>query len=316
MFHTVISADLPSEVVAGSAPQDDGHSTRHERVTYSTSRLLRTLQQVFEQADMRDLAFLEIDGQTAYVDTTEADAQDLALIVSASQDGGFLDREFNLLVCGIVHWEEGIQHIVETRVRTAVPEGEHEMVVTIVSRPDDLNCRRLDDAERYSSRLREVYADVDRISAMREATERVAGRIDAALRRTLFRRTVIAGRTMLRVVRPRLADLKAMERCTFGPTIVPPAYRVLPSDAPTEPQWFDHGLRVFEDPFFVFRHWVTLDALMNLAMLRLEWVQVVEPDGRVLFEGHKARWFENWPGAQKFSVQFVPEAGVKVIVRS
>jgi hypothetical protein len=190
------------------------------------------------------------------------------------------------------------------------------MVITIVSRPDDLNARRLDDAERYAARLRDVYGDVDRVSALRTATERVTGRIDAALRRTLFRRTVLTGRTMLRIVRPRMADLKAMESCTFGPTITPPSYRVLPSEAPTEPPWADHGLRVFEDPFFVFRHWVMLDALMNLSMLRLEWVQVVEPDGRTLFEGHKARWFESWPWAQRFSVQFVPEAGVRVTVRS
>lgn len=312
MFVTVLTADLPSEEFEGAAPDDDGLSQRHERVSYSSSRLLRTLQRVFDQAEIRDVVSVVIDGRNVYVDEHEARNDDLEIVVVEAQREGFLDQTFQELEITLAHWEDGLQHVARARVRTAVPVGEHELSIELSSRPDDFNARRLDDAERYRERLRDLVADPMRLDELRARVERVATRIDAALRRTLFRRTVTLGHPVMRIVRPSIEALMGMESAVFGPTIVPPRYRVVGPTDPTAAEWPDPAWRVYDDPFLCFRHWALLDALMTHRLLRLEWVHVVEPGGRLLFEGHKARWFEGWPWGRKFAVRCVPEGGVRV----
>lgn len=312
MFLTELSADLPSEEAQGAAPSDDGLSLTHDRLTYSPARLLRTLQQVFSQSGVSDLAYVVIDGSPVYVDKDESDVHDLDRLLLAAREEGFLTTDFHDLFVALTHWEEGVQHVVETHVRTAVPVGEHELTITISSRPDDMNARRLDDAARYSQRLQEIVCDVDRIGGFRAAVERFTSRIDSALRRTLFGRTVESGRTVLRVVRPRMEDIASLETVEFGPRIEPPSYRILPPGKIGPLAWADPMIRVYDDPFLVFRHLTVLDAIMERQALRVEWVLVTEPDGRPLFEGHKARWFEGWPWRQRFILTYVEESGVRV----
>jgi hypothetical protein len=315
MFFTVLTADLPSEEAEGSAPLDDGLSRTHERLTYSPARLLRTLQQVFEQADVRDLAYVVIDGRAIYVDQDESNGHDLDKLLSSVREEGYINADFGSLQLGLVHWDAGIRHVVSVQVRTAVPIGEHELSIEISSNVDDLNVRRLDDGVRYRERIGGFAVDSARFIAWREAIEKFVARIDGALRRTLFRRNVVAGRTNLRVFRPRLEDLLSMQTLPFGPTVRPPAYRVRPPVDDARQVWPDPYLYVWEDPFIVARHWALLDAVMTQGALRYEWVQVAEPDGRLLFEGHKARWFENWPWAQKFVVTPVSDGAFQVVVR-
>lgn len=312
MFHTVLTADLPSEETAGSAPNDDGLSQVHERVTYSPARLLRTLQQVFEQAEVRDLAYLVIDGRTLYVDAEESDGHDLDRLLTAARDEGYLNTEFDSVRLGLSHWQDGIRHLIDVRVLTAVPVGEHELTIFVSSHVDDLNARRLDDARKYHGRLQEYLLDTPQIVAWRDQVEQFVTRIDTALRRMLFRRTVNLGRTNFVILRPRVEDMVSLAEVAFGASIRPPRYRISPDvNLPPAPG-SDPFCLVWEDPFALFRHWAVLDTVMTKGALRLEWVRVTEPDGRLLFEGHKARWFESWPWAKKFSVTFVDEAGIHV----
>lgn len=313
MFQTLITADLPSE--EAEAPASDPRRGAHERVTFTPSRLLRALQQVFESAGVHDLAYVVVDGRMVLVDAADSDRRDLSRLLTTVQALGHLESSLDELLLGLVHWGDGIQHVIEARVRTTVPVGEHELMIRVASRPDDLNARRLDDAERYRGRLLVAMGNVDLLDGLRMRVERLVGAIDSSLRRTLFRRAVDTGRTVLQIVRPTRADLLSMEAAPFGPRITPPAWALSPPGTPVEPAWVDPALRVFKDEFVVFRHWVFLDALMNRSLIRLEWVQVVDPDGKLLFEGHKARWFEKWPWGQKFEVELVPEGGVKVRFR-
>jgi hypothetical protein len=311
MFKTYLSADLPSEETEGTLAADR-FGTSHDRVTFSAPRLLSTLQQVFEQARVTDLTYVVIDDKVIYRDDTDAHRGDIDQILSTAKDEGFFERPFQDLRMGLAHWEEGLQHIIEAHARMEVPVGEHELQITFASRPDDFNARRLDDADRYAQRLLDFATDAALMARYRDATQGVVDRVVSALRVKLFRREVVARRTQLEIVRPTRSDLESMERLVFGERIQPPKYRLSPPKSSIHAAWDDIFVHVYDDPFLVFRHWVFLNALLGANALRFEWVWVIEPDGKTLFQGHKAKWFENWPWGKKFEVEFLDNAGVKV----
>jgi hypothetical protein len=310
MFHTEISADLPSQETPGAAPSDDSYATSHDRVLFSAARLILTLRQALDGAGVRDVTHVVIDGDCFYQDDSESDAKDLDRLLEVTREEGYLNRDFHEMIVGLCHWEDGVQHVLSVRVRMAVPVGEHELVIRIASRPDDFNARRLDDAERYAGRLLEFAADLDGLTRYRLKVEGLARRIVTSLGRQLFRREIHQGRTVFRVLRPRRDDLLSMNYLSFGGGIKPPTYRLRPL-AP-EGSWDDPSIAVYDDPFLVFRHWVFLHALMVEGFLRVEWVEVMQPDLSPLFPGHKARWFERWPWARKFDVDLVDGGGVVV----
>jgi hypothetical protein len=312
MFQTYISADLPSEETPGAA-EADAHGQTHDRVTFSATRLLTTLQRLFEQAGITDVTYAVIDDQVVYRDNAESDYEDLDQLLTAATDEGFSQRPFNLLAMGLSCWQQGVQHIVEARVAMQVPVGQHELEIRVSSRPDDCNARRLDDAERYARRISEFAADLERISRWRDKAQSVADSIVDALRVTLFRRSIHAPRTRMEIMRPTNEHLNSMEHVVFGDRIKPPQYSLQPPMGRREDQaWPDPAIHVYDDPFLTFRHWAFLTAMMSGGALRVEWVAVVDERGKTLFAGHKARWFENWPWAKKFDVEFLPEAGVRV----
>lgn len=311
MYRTFLSADLPSEETAGGVPEDR-HGRSHDRVTFSAARLLATLQGVFEQAGITDVTYVVIDDQVLYADNAERSGSDLDQLINAAKGEGFLERPFHELRMGLAHWADGVQHVIQAHARMEVPVGEHELEVVVASRPDDFNARRLDDADRYAQRLVEYAADAELMARYRDRAQAVADRIVAALRVKLFRREVIARRTQLEIVRPTRAELESMERIQFGDRIQPPRYRLSPPLAAQQAAWDDLFVHVYDDPFLIFRHWVFLNALMSAGALRFEWVWVVEPHGKTLFQGHKAKWFENWPWGKKFEVEFLEGAGVRV----
>lgn len=309
MYHTEITADLPSQETPGAAPSDSEFAESHDRVLLSAARLILTLRQSLEGAGIKDVTHIVIDDRCLYSDDDEADAQDLDRLIEVAREEGYLNKPFQELVVGLMHWEDGIQHVLQVRARMAVPVGEHELVIRVSSRPDDFNARRLDDAERYASRLLEFAASLDVMAQYRVKVEAVCRRIVSALGRQLFRREIVQGRTCLRLLRPEKEGLQSLNQLVFGGTIKPPSYRLIPmADVP----WDDPFIRVFDDKFLIFRHWVFLHALMVEGFLRVEWVEVRKPDLTPLFPGHKARWFENWPWARKFDVDLIDGGGVVV----
>ncbi len=310
MFQTVITADLPSQETPGAAPADDDFAPAHDRVLLSAARLLTMMKSIFDAAEIVQVAYVTIDGDVLFEDPNELSTTDLDDVLGIARDEGYLNREFNAVRIGLARWEKGLQHIIEVHARMAVPVGEHELVIRVASRPDDFNARRLDDAERYASRLLEYAADLDAIARYRLNVQEVIERIHESLQRHLFRRELSIGRVMLRILRPTGADLQSMNHLVFGETIVPPRARSLPMLP--DGAWDDPSLRVYDDPYLVFRNWVFLHALMVERFLRVEWVEVAEPTGKHLFLGHKAKWFENWPWAQKFDVDLIDEGGVVV----
>jgi hypothetical protein len=280
--------------------------------------LLNTLQNVFKHAGIIDITYAVIDDTAVYLDDAESDYADLDQLLTAAKEEGFYQKPFREVIMGLSVWESGVQHLIEASACMEVPAGEHELQIQISSRPDDCNARRLDDAERYARRLAEYAADVDKITAWRDNAQRVADRVVEGLRVTLFRRDISAQRTRMEIVRPSREHLQSMENVEFGEWIMPPKYSLDPPlNRPSDRgvawrPWPDPAIHVYPDDFLVFRHWAFLVALMVGGSLRFEWVAVTEPDGKTLFTGHKAKWFENWPWAKKFDVDFIEEAGVKV----
>lgn len=311
MFWTCFSGDLPSEETPGAAP-GDGLGQTHDRVVFTPARLLRTLQQVFEQADIRDVVYITVDGRTIYLDGDDSRTQDLDELMNIARDGGVLTEPFHNLRMVLSLWEDGIQHVVEAAVDMEVPVGQDELVLQMCSRPDDFNARRLDDAQRFLARVADATKNLEHVATYRARVEAVAFRLEAAMRRTLFRRTITVRRPTLRIVRPDDDALHGLTRLPFGPDIVPPTYQPRPLGAKETPAWGEISTSVYDDPYVALRHWALLDAVMRLGHLRIEWVLVVDADGRPLFEGHKARWFEQWPWGQKHRVTPREDGGLDV----
>ena len=309
MFQTVVTADLPSQERPGRAPQDESFVMMHDRLSVPPGRLLQMLTQVFEAAGITDATMVLVDEAALYLDNEESDDGDLDQLMTRVQEEGFLDKGFHELLLGLSLWEDGLQHIILARVLTAVPVGEHELTVRICSRPDDWNARRLDDPVRYAKRMHEYTADGETIRHWKERVDAVATRIADSLGRSLFRQDVVRRGARLTIVRPPRANLLETANLTWGDPVVPPHYRLLPLEHRTS-GWDDVGNDVYEDPDLTLRNYLFLDALLREEHLRFEWVDVADPNGKVLFSGHKARWFANWPWGKNHRLSMTPEGVV------
>ena len=73
MFHTEITADLPSEETPGAAPTDSQFAESHDRVLFSAARLILTLRQALEGAGIKDVTHVVIDDTCLYADSDESE---------------------------------------------------------------------------------------------------------------------------------------------------------------------------------------------------------------------------------------------------
>jgi hypothetical protein len=306
MFWTEIRADLPTMDAEGA---DDGRGA--QRVSYTTSRLLRVLRQVFEQAEVTDLAWLRVDGQVLRRDE-EKGGGDLDALAHAHLDHEILRGPFETLEVMFSHDEEEMRHAVYVQVARSSVDAEPELTIVLSSRPDDVNARRLDDAARYAERLQRFAQRPSSLDVFRGRIERLAARLDGALETVLFRRRVDTTRVMLRLVRPTAAQIATLAEAPFGDRLTPPTYAV---DVPPfgEPwPWPEPLATVEADPWRVARHVLLLDALVTTPELQLSWVEVVGADGRELFRGPDAARFAQAPWRRRFHLDATRGGGLTV----
>jgi hypothetical protein len=308
MFWTEIRADLPTLDTEGA---DDGRG--EQRVSYTTSRLLRVIRQVFDAAGIRDLAWLRVDGTALRKDEARG-GDDLDALVYAHQDYAQLRGPFETLEVMFVHAEDEIHHAVYLTVARSTVDAEPELRVVLSSRPDDVGARRLDDGFRYAERLRRFAEEPSMLDAFRARIERLAARLDSALETALFRRRVDTGRVMLRLVRPTLAQVTTVSDAPFGDRLTPPTYAIDVPPAGGPWPWPEPLATVETDPWRIARHLLLLDALHATPALQMSWVEVVASDGRELYAGTDAARFANAPWRKRFQLDAERAGGLRVTV--
>jgi hypothetical protein len=306
MFWTEIRADLPTLDAEGA---DDGRGV--QRVSYTTSRLLRVLRQVFEQAGVTDLAWLRVDGQVLRRDEVKGGG-DLDALAHAHLDHEVLRGPFETLEGVFSHDEEEMRHAIYLRVARSTVDADPELSIVVSSRPDDVNARRLDDGARYAERLQRFADHPSSLDVFRARIERLAARLDGALETVLFRRRVDTTRVMLRLVRPTQEQVASIADAPFGDRLTPPTYAVdvPPWGAPWP--WPEPLATVEADPWRVARHVLLLDALAATPALQLSWVEVVAADGRELYPGTDAARFAQAPWRRRFRLDAQRGGGLAV----
>lgn len=300
MFRTLLTADLPSVERPGAAPGDDDFARSHDRVSFGSAHLLELLRRTFGSADVLDIAFVRIDDDLVYADTQRTSQDEVDDLLERAAEAGFLARPFFRIIMSLDHTEDGIRHAIEVNLSTAVPAGEPELQVVISSRPLSCLPEPNEEADVYAARVRASAAQEATWAADRAHVGSLRDRLHAALKDALQGSTVTAGEVELRVVRPDMDDLRALNRLALGPGYPGVVYSLAPDGR--APGWPDPALSQYDDPTIVLRHLMMLEAIMQDGHLRLPWVHVADPGGKLLFDGTKARWFEQWPWRKKFDV--------------
>ncbi|MCB9663946.1 MAG: hypothetical protein H6732_07520 [Alphaproteobacteria bacterium] len=303
MFHTVLTADLPSVERPGAAPGDDEFARTHDRVSYGSAHLLELLRAAFDAAGVRDIAFLRIDDDVVYEDPDATADDEVGQLMERAAQSGFLGRPFFRITMALSHHEEGVFHAVEVELRTAVPAGEPEMTVTVSSRPDWAFPEPNETTAAFAQRIRSQAGRSGPVAALARV-QALRDRLLTSMRDAFAASTVAAGETTLRMVRPDLEHLEPIGRLGLGRGQPGMRFSLAPDGRPG--LWEDVFLRQYEDPTLVLRNVMLLEAMMSDGHLRQPWVQVVDVTGRVLFDGTKARWFEDWPWRRRFELDAMP----------
>lgn len=302
MFHTLITADLPSREVPGAAPGDDAFAPTHDEVTYGSAHLLELIRRAASNAGVLDLAWIDVDGRVVYADHAGDEVDEVDKLLERAASAGFLGRAFHRMVLVLVHNADDIRHVCEVVVHTQVPAGEPELSVHVASRPMAWSPPPGTLAAPYVNSLHAAASQDVTVRTFREAVQTFCARFVASLRSALHESEVACGETRMVIVRPGEDALRSLSALRFGRETLQVRYDIAPEGR--WPRWPDPFLRLFDDPYLVLRHLTFLDALMEEGHLRHGWVDVTSGDGRVLFTGQGAAAFEASPWRKRFSLAY------------
>ncbi|MCB9683056.1 MAG: hypothetical protein H6733_16450 [Alphaproteobacteria bacterium] len=298
MFHTVLTADLPSVEQPGAARGDDDFAPTHDSLSFGSAQLLDLLRRTFAAVGVTDVAWVRVDAEVVYEDENADSDDEIGDLLMRAARGGFLGRPFQELELGLVHVESGVRHVLQVTVRAEVPAGEPELLLRVASTIDELLPQAGETPEGYAARLttaaaRETpfLAGVARVQALRD-------QLKQALQMAFHQSTVFAGEVVLTVVRPDREALDALADLPWGDVIGAPLYDLAPTGR--WPHWDELSLKVYDDPTLVARHLLLLEAIMAHGHLHQPWVQVCDGEGKVLFDGSRAAAFANWPWRRRF----------------
>ena len=298
MFHSVVTADLPSVEQPGAAPGDDAFAPVHDRLNLGPAAVVRALQTTFLNASFTDVALMRVDGVTVYEDKEAKDDDEMAAFLHHASQKGFLATTFDsleLYLCG----EEGrFRHVAHVVVRSAVPAGEPELNVRITSVPRDLELEQGEAADAYVERLRRFVSRTQAIEAARQGAAELSERIADGLRTAFDGADVALEPPLFVVVRPASDELLQVNHLRFGRSAQAVSYAI--ASEGRFPFWHEPIVRVFHDPYLVARQVFLLDFIVGEGLLGLPWVRIVSPDGAELLNGSRAEWFQDWPWRKRF----------------
>ncbi len=301
MFETVITADLPSTERPGAARGDQSYAKSHDRVSLGSAHLLDALRRVFWQAGVRDLAWVKVDDEVVYQDVTGGTVDEVDDLLKQAATVGYLGRPFFQLELAACHHEDEVRHVVLTRVSTAVPAGEPELVIQIASLPDGVVVRQGESPAAYVSRMQACAADEAQVGRWVSRIAHLRDRLETALKEALTDSSIGSVAPRLVLIRPGRPELASVEGLRFGEHVVPPHYDLAIDGR--WPHWPSVFPRVWADGYSVFRNLLWLDAVMEMGFLHTELVAVCEPDGRMLFDGRRAHLFASWPWRKRFELR-------------
>lgn len=301
VFQTTLTADLPSTEVPGAAPGDDAFAQTHDELSFGTVQLLDLLRRGLAEAGIRDVAWIQVDGAVVYEDRAQVDEQEIDDLLHKAAAAGFLTQSFTTITMALEDHDDHQRHAVLVTASTQVPAGEPEVRIQLGSRPHELVPQDGESGPAFLDRLRSIAKSETPLVAHMARVQSRRDQIAQALRDVFHPAPVEAGDVNLVLVRPGRDELLSLNALPFGASRLPVRFELAPGGR--WPYYDDPFLQLYDDPYLVSRHLALLDALMLDGALRHPWVHVTQPDGKTLFDGTKASWFESWPWRTNFAVE-------------
>ncbi|MEQ1571479.1 MAG: hypothetical protein ABMA64_37980, partial [Myxococcota bacterium] len=277
--------------------------------TVTAWSLFSGLYRTFSRAGITDAISFLVDRKPIYVDTREV-THDLQLVEEAATEARVLERPFREMHLVLTAHTAGLHLLFDVRVSARVLEGDPNVTVDVIGRPEELRVRRGETAQEYALRVQELTRNAGGIDAYRAVLTELTSDLALALQRDLPGAVATVVDAKVQVVRPGAREVAKFRNLTFGRDVVDPTYRPVPTHARAG-AYADPYVYYWYDPYWNFTNFLLLDSMLHHSHLHTPDVIVVDPSGNALYDG--AHWQtatgDGWTAAD---VGFSADGGVAV----